>query len=285
LSGGLAAPLHPEVIAMLEAQRNSGARPRSEWTVEETRAAMLAGRAWQQAPPAGVPVRNAVAGGVPVRLYGAESAEALLFAHGGRFFSGDLESHDWPLRLLASLATVRICAVDYRLAPEHQHPAAVDDVVAAGRWLAAESDSILTGGDSAGGYLAAMASLALQPRRQLLIYPMLDPACDTDSYRDYWQGPWPAGEDMQRGWQLYQGPPVRAAAGPFPPTLLVTAGVDPLRDEALAFAAALRAAAVPVSAHHFSDMPHGFFTQTRLARSRELLTLLGKWLSQSAKVR
>jgi acetyl esterase len=269
---------------MLEAQRKTGARPRSEWTVEETRAAMRAGRSAQLPPPAGVPVRDAIAGGVPVRLYGAESAQALLFAHGGRFFSGDLDSHDWPLRLLASLAPVRICAVDYRLAPEHPHPAALDDVVSAGRWLAAEVDAIITGGDSAGGYLAAMASLALHPQRQLLIYPMLDPACDTDSYREYWQGPWPAGEDMQRGWQLYRGPAARAAAGPFPPTLLVTAGLDPLRDEALSFAAGLRAAAVPVTTHHFADMPHGFFTQTRLVRSRELIALLGKWLSQSAEV-
>ncbi len=266
---------------MIDTQRTSGARPRSALTVEETRAAMLAARAWQQAPPAGVPVRDVLAGGVPVRLYGAESAEALLFAHGGRFFSGDLASHDWPLRLLASLAPVRICAVDYRLAPEHTHPAALDDVVAAGRWLAAESEAIVTGGDSAGGYLAAMASLALQPRRQMLIYPMLDPACRTDSYREYWQGPWPAGEDMQRGWQLYQGPPVYAAAGPFPPTLLVTAGLDPLRDEALAFAAGLRGAGVSVTEYHFADMPHGFFTQTRLARSRELIALLAKWHSET----
>ena len=276
----LTAPLHPEVLAMLEAQRLAGARPRSELTVEETRAAMLAGRKWQLAP-VDCPVRDAVANGVPVRLYGSESAQALLYAHGGRFFSGDLASHDWPLRMLANASRRRICAVDYRLAPEHRHPAAIDDVLSAGRWLAGQADQLITGGDSAGGYLAALASLALRPMWQLLIYPMLDPGCGSASYKEFWQGPWPSGEDMKRGWDLYGGTAVTAESGSFPRTLLITAGTDPLRDEALDFAAGLRKNGVKVEAHHYADMHHGFFTQTTLSRSRELIALVAAELARS----
>lgn len=280
MSAELTAPLHPEVVAMLEAQRAAGARPRSELTVEETRAAMLAGRKWQL-PPVDCPVRDAVANSVPVRLYGPESAQALLYAHGGRFFSGDLESHDWPLRMLALAAKRRVCAVDYRLAPEHRHPAAIEDVLAAGRWLGGQTDGMIIGGDSAGGYLAALASLALRPLWQLLIYPMLDPGCGAPSYQEFWKGPWPSGEDMQRGWELYGGDAVTAASGSFPRTILITAGTDPLRDEALAFAAELRRDGTSVEAHHFADMHHGFFTQTVLARSRELIALIAAELART----
>jgi acetyl esterase len=273
-------PLHAEVLAMLEEQRLAGAKPRAQMTVEETRQAMLAGRKWQIDPPQSIPVRDAVANGVPIRLYGPESAQALLFMHGGRFFSGNLDSHDAPLRMLAAASNRWICAVDYRLAPEHRHPAALDDTLAAGRWLTGQTDKIVIGGDSAGGYLAALASLALKPRSQMLIYPMLDPAGNTGSYREFQQGPWPSGEDMTRGWELYGGSPVTPEMGAFPKTLLITAGVDPLRDEALTFAAGLRACGVDVESIHYPDMHHGFFTQTRLARSRELIVLLAAALAR-----
>jgi acetyl esterase len=272
--------LHAEVLAMLEEQRPEGAKPRSQMSVEETRQAMLAGREWQSEPPKNIEVRDAVANGVPIRLYGPESAQALLFTHGGRFFSGNLETHDAPLRMLAKASNRRICAVDYRLAPEHRHPAALDDTIAAGQWLASQTDKIVVGGDSAGGYLAALTSIELKPRLQVLIYPMLDPAANTESYREFQQGPWPSGEDMKRGWALYGGSPVTADDGHFPNTLLITVGVDPLRDEALAFAAALRARNINVEAIHYRDMHHGFFTQTRLTRSRELIALLAAALAR-----
>lgn len=263
---------------MLEEQRRSGARPRSLLSIEETRDAVLAGRRWQGAP-LDVPTRDTSANGVPVRLYGRESATALVFFHGGRFFSGNLDSHDAPLRLLAHLSGIQICAVDYRLAPEHSHPAAMDDAITAARWLAPQTSRLHIGGDSAGGYLAAATALAVPAAAQMLIYPMLDPACDTPSYQEFWRGPWPSGEDMRRGWQLYGGPAIRPDAGLFPATLLITAGIDPLRDEALSFAGSLRAQGVTVTAHHFADMTHGFFTQTLLTRSQELMRLLAASLS------
>ena len=275
----MSASLHAEVVAMLEEQRLSGGKRRAEMSVDETRQAMLAGRKWQIDPPLDVAVRDAVANGVPVRLYGAESANAMLFMHGGRFFSGNLDSHDAPLRMLAKASGRQICAVDYRLAPEHRHPAALEDCVAAGRWLKSRSNGIVVGGDSAGGYLAALASLELAASWQLLIYPMLDPACNTESYRQFEQGPWPSGEDMRRGWELYGGPPISTGIGQFPRTLLITAGVDPLRDEAIDFAADLRSRKVEVESIHYPDMHHGFFTQTRLTRSRELIALLAAALA------
>lgn len=267
---------------MIAAQRAAGGKLRSAMTVEETRNAMRLGRAWQEPPPE-VPVRDAVAAGVPVRLYGPESAQVLLFLHGGRFFSGDLETHDWPLRQLAGASGRRICAVDYRLAPEHPYPAALEDTLTAGRWLRSEADQLFVGGDSAGGYLAARACVPMAAARQLLIYPMLDPACDSASYREFHRGPWPSGEDMKRGWDLFgaNAPAVTARDVVFPPTLLVTAGVDPLRDEATGFAESLRERGVQVKLYDFPDMAHGFFTQTKLVRSRELMQRLALWLSRS----
>jgi len=266
--------LHPEVLALLEEQRASGSKPRSEMTVEETRQAMLAACRSQLPVNTNIPVRDAIANGVPIRLYGPESAQALLFMHGGRFFSGNLETHDAPLRMLAVATNRRICAVDYRLAPEHRHPAALDDALAAGRWLTSQTDKLVIGGDSAGGYLAAQAALELSPKLQMLIYPMLDPACDSESHREFRHGPWPNGDDMRRGWELYGGKLINAETGNPPPTLLITAGADPLLDEALHYANQLKSRNIPVESHHFPDMPHGFFTQTKLTRSRELLAIL-----------
>ncbi|MBM3785941.1 MAG: alpha/beta hydrolase, partial [Acidobacteria bacterium] len=251
--------LHPEVLAMLEASK--GARSRAAMSVAETRNAMLAGRAWQEAAP-DIPSRDGTVAGVPVRWYGPAVGPSVVFAHGGRFFSGDLETHDAPLRMLQARTGWRFCAVDYRLAPEHPYPAAVDDVLA----VAGEIQPDVVMGDSAGGYLAARA--AHLARAAVLIYPMLDPACVSESYRTYWDGPWPNGWDMRRGWRLW-GPAEPIDAPLAVPALVVTAGVDPLIDEGTAFA----------GEHlHFADMHHGFFTQTKLTRSRELIAALAGWL-------
>lgn len=240
---------------MLAAQ--VGGKSRAEMDVAETREAMRAGRRWQQ-EPASVVSEDAEVEGVRVRFYGAASPVTVLYFHGGRFFSGDLESHDWPLRDLAAQSGARICAVDYRLAPECPYPAAVDDALAVRNAL----KPAVVAGDSAGGYLAARA--ADGAKLAVLIYPMLDAACSSQSYKDFWQSPLPNGFDMHRGWQLWAGEP------PFPvvgaDTLLITAGHDALLDEALTLRAAEHV--------HYADMHHGFFTQTKLARSRELTALI-----------
>lgn len=251
-----------------------GAKPRSEMTIAETRAAMLGARRHQAAFEGPVAVADALANGVRVRLYGEESAGALLYFHGGRFISGDLDSHDWFCRELAGRSGCRVCAVDYRLAPEHQFPAAYEDGLAAADWLRGRADRLAIGGDSAGGALAAaMAGTGFA--WQMLFYPMLDATSD----QALAAGPWPNAADMRRGWRAYAphdetnplvSPLFVVDSGKFPPTYLVTAEVDPLREENLAFAARLRAAGVSVEHHDYPGMVHGFALMTGVfAQARE----------------
>lgn len=244
----------------------AGAKPRSEMTIAETRAAMLGARRHQAAFDGPVAVTDASANGVPVRLYGEPAAGALLYFHGGRFLSGDLDTHDLFCRELAGRSGCRVCAVDYRLTPEHRFPAAYDDGLAAADWLRGESDRVGVGGDSAGGALAAAIAVT-GFAWQMLFYPMLDATSD-QAVPD---GPWPNAADMRRGWQAYAAgeernpmvsPSFVADYRRFPPTYLVTAEVDPLREENLEFAARLRAAGVSVEHHDYPGMVHGFALMT-----------------------
>ena len=222
----------------------------------------------------------------PLRLYrpargsAAGPAPVLVFFHGGGWVVGDLDSHDHLCRYLAAEAGVAIVAVDYRLAPEHRFPAAFDDAVAATRWVARNAATldldaarIAVGGDSAGGNLAAGVALALRGElplaQQLLIYPAVDFTADNASLRDNASGymlttramdqfaDWYLGDPaLKRDWRAS---PARAAdhAGVAPATV-ITAGYDPLRDEALAYVETLRAAGVAVAARNYPDMIHGF---------------------------
>jgi len=245
-------------------------------TVAETRAAMRGARRFQRVVAQDLVVEDASANGVPVRLYGGPSARALLYFHGGRFLSGDLDTHDLFCRELALLSGCGVCAADYRLAPEHPFPAAFDDGVAAAEWLAGRVDWMAVGGDSAGGGLAAgLARSGAAFRWQMLFYPMLD----ARSRQAMPEGPWPNAEDMQRGWAVYAdgsredprvSPLLAADFGLFPPTYLVTAEIDPLRVENLAFAAKLRLAGVPLQHVDYADMVHGFALMTgEFAQARE----------------
>ncbi len=243
-------------------------------TIAETRAAMLGSRRHQFPFEEPVKLSDASAHGVPVRLYGDASAGALLYFHGGRFLSGDLETHDLFCRELAVRSGCRVCAVDYRLAPEHRFPAAYDDGLAAADWLRGETDRMAVGGDSAGGALAAAIAVT-GFAWQMLFYPMLDATSD----QAVPEGPWPNAADMRRGWQAYAaGDETNPMVSPlfvtdyqkFPPTYLVTAEVDPLREENLAFAARLKAAGVRVTHHDYPGMVHGFALMTGVfAQARE----------------
>lgn len=254
----------------------AGAKPRAEMTIAETRAAMRGARRLQRVVAPELMVEDGAANGVPVRLYGAWSAGALLYFHGGRFLSGDLDTHDLFCRELALLSGCGVCAVDYRLAPEHPFPAALDDGLAVAGWLAERVPWLAVGGDSAGGALAASVAAAVPGWRwQMLFYPMLD----ARSHQAVPPGPWPNADDMQRGWAAYAegqrsdprvSPLLTEDFGLFPPTYLVTAEVDPLREEDLAFAAKLRVAGVAVEHHDGKDMVHGFALMTaEFAQARE----------------
>ena len=230
------------------------------------------------------------AGDLRVRLYrprGAADAgplPVLVYFHGGGWTIGDLDTHDVVCRVLADLARCAVASVDYRLAPEHKFPAAVDDPVAATNWVAGEAARlgidarrIAVGGDSAGGNLAAVVALIARDSggpalaMQTLIYPATDMAADTPSHFRYGEGHlltrdailWFRGNYLRDGADEadWRASPLKARdLSRLPPAYVITAGFDPLVDEGRAYADRLQAAGVPVTYECFEGMIHGFVT-------------------------
>jgi acetyl esterase len=250
----------------------------------------------------GVPARELTipsdAGPIAARLYtpaGAPDRTPLLvFYHGGGWVLGSIDTHDNTCRFLAVEAGVRVLSVDYRLAPEHPFPAAVQDAVTAFRFavahaaeLGVDADAIAVGGDSAGGNLAAAvchvaaAEGGPRPNFALLFYPGTDASVRRPS-RDLF-GVGFSLTDVDIDWFLTQYIPDRALwsdprfsvlggerLADFPPVYLTVGGFDPLRDEVEDFGARLAAAGVPVVVHRHSGLLHGFVNYLGIsARSRE----------------
>jgi acetyl esterase len=226
------------------------------------------------------------AGQIPARHYRpatAEPAPLLVFYHGGGWTIGDLDTHDALCRLTCRDADVHVLSIDYRLAPEHPAPAAVDDAYAAFRWarehvgeLGAIRGKIAVGGDSAGGNLAAVVSQlarddgGLMPVLQWLIYPRTDCTAKTRSLTLFADGFLLTKADIDWFEAKYLGGSGVAPTDPrvsplladtlsgLPPALIATAGFDPLRDEGERYAAALRAAGTAVDLRSMGSMIHGF---------------------------
>jgi acetyl esterase len=238
-----------------------------------------------------VTTEDVSAGGVPARLYvpaeaGPDSA-LLVYFHGGGWVQGSVETHDPSVRLLASLSGVRVLSVDYRLAPEHPYPAAVEDAVAAYRWAASRFPGVplAVGGDSAGGTQAAVLALAARDDHelpdavfQLLLYPVTDVAAKSASYATYASGYLltEAGMDWFTdnyfpdglGKDEWRASPLRAEdLGGLPPAYVATCVPDVLRDEGEAYAARLHEAGVPVAVQRHGLL-HGFFNMS-VARSSQ----------------
>lgn len=216
------------------------------------------------------------------RLYHPAPDEILpvvLFFHGGGWVHGTLDTHD---RLCATLAVQAHCAVisvDYRLAPEHPFPAAWDDALMSLGWLKAQHkelgidpNRIALSGDSSGGNLAAALAQAVAGDpvivHQLLFYPALDGSCRAASFSEDHPG-FLSSAQMRWYWDQYapadlrddpRASPAAAAsiAADIPSATIITAGNDPLHDEGVAYAAALKAAGVPTSLHDYSGAIHGF---------------------------
>jgi acetyl esterase len=225
---------------------------------------------------------------VPVRVYrdAAPPAPVVVFAHGGGWTLGTLDSADDICRALARRGDCVVVSVDYRLAPEHPFPAALADVAAALSWtaevaqsLGGDPDSLAVAGTSAGGNLAAATALRVREfggpavDQQLLLYPMLDSDLERDSYREQADGPLLTRADVRWFWRQYRrdavdrhspfAAPVRVDdPSDLPPATVVTAGHDPLRDEGVAYADRLADAGVPVDHHHHPTMAHGFLSLT-----------------------
>lgn len=249
-----------------------------------------------------VPVRNVedleIDGAIPLRARHYEPPESggphplLVYYHGGGFTYGDLDSHDGVCRVLCRHAGAHVLAVDYRLAPEHRFPAAVDDARAALRWafenaarLGADSRRIGVGGDSAGGNLAAVVSqLAARgggpaPALQLLIYPATDMTTRHRSRELFREGFLLTDPEMDWYTDNYLGKSRTGAGDPraspllandlsgLAPAFVVTAAFDPLRDEGEAYAQALQAAGTPTTLRRFPGFIHGFVNAAGVSRT------------------
>ena len=217
----------------------------------------------------------------------------IVFFHGGGFVVGDLETHDAPCRLLCRHAGAHVLSVDYRLAPEHPFPAAVDDGRAALRWalahaaeLGADPGRVAVAGDSAGGNIAAVASWQAareggpSPVLQVLVYPATSMVGPTRSHElfgggflltrellEWFAAQYVAGADPSDPRLSVLG---AGDLGGVAPALVVTAGFDPLRDEGEAYAERLRDEGVPVVLRRFPGLIHGFFNAVGTSRvSRE----------------
>ena len=281
-------PLHAQTAAVLDAMRQLGAPPLHELTPEQGRTAYVAMRTVSKVQLH--EIRDIDAGGVKCRHYrttGQTPAPLLVYYHGGGWVIGDLESHDDVCRKLASQARCDVIAVDYRLAPEHPAPAAVDDCIAATKWIFANAKSlgidparVAIGGDSAGGNLSAIVAMhsGEKPVFQLLVYPATDMRMGQQSHKDNAQGylltadsmKWFIGHYLQGDEKKKLDPKVSpilssdADLKKSPPTLVITAEFDPLRDEGEEYAAKLASLGVPTSTVRFHGQIHAFFGMSEL---------------------
>ena len=270
---------HPQVQALLEAAARSPLPTLDKLPAFAARRLYIE-RCRTVAPtkPPEVQTRMLLApGDVPVRSYRpagvakTDALPALVYFHGGGWTIGDLDTHDVLCRELAAGARCEVFSVEYRLAPEHPFPAAVEDCLSATRFVSKLSKRIAVGGDSAGGNLAAVVALELRQALcfQLLIYPATDQNMQTESLqrngRDYLLTlplmerfranylPRPAD---YADWRA--SPALAKSHAGLPPAFVLTAGFDPLLDEGRQYAERLARAGVEVSYREYPDMIHGF---------------------------
>ncbi len=276
----------PCFAALLADRRNELRRPRAHISIDDIRRANAAFLRDIPRPPVHATadiVCEALGVRLLLRIYRPSNAAQLpliVFFHGGGFVLGDLETHDVLCRSIAIETGYTVAAVDYRRAPENPFPGPSADCYAALRWLASnaalldvDGDRIALCGDSAGANLAVAAALrarddGLAVRHLSLLYPMTDAGCDTASMHAFARGYLLTREAIQWFWELYLARPedaanpgasvLRANVERLPPTTVIIAEYDPLRDEGEAFTGHLRAAGVPAVARRYAGMLHGF---------------------------
>lgn len=229
-------------------------------------------------PGPAMPTEDLDPDGVPVRLYRPEGAVGtLVWFHGGGWCLGSLDEHDDFCRHLAAEAGVNVVNVEYRLAPEHPFPAGFEDAWTATRWAVDHVPGpVAVGGDSAGGNLAAAVALRARDQGgpplalQLLVYPAVDGELSYPSMRDNGEGYFLYAADVKWFWDHYAdghdrrdpylSPLYAADHAGLPPTFIVTAEYDPLRDEGQAYGLLLEKAGVPVEVRRWDGQMHAFFT-------------------------
>nr|AIW81354.1 putative esterase [uncultured bacterium TB303_p] len=278
----------PDVVAFLGFLNSLEGPKMHQVTPDVSRQMMLAMGPIAELPAGEVAVvRDLVipgpAGDIPARLYdNRESCGAgpvMVFFHGGGFVIGDLEVYHPYCAEVARQMDMPVISVDYRLAPEHPFPAASDDCEAATRWVAespAELGLDVTGlvlsGDSAGGNLTIVTAMALRDRPakvpvilQHPIYPAVSSSNDWQSMRDFAEGHLLTAEGMAWFYDHYKpdnsdyrGSPLDFDQTGMPPSLVVTAGLDPLRDQGAAYAEKLKASGVPTEYRNSEGTIHGY---------------------------
>jgi acetyl esterase len=311
--------LHPEVRALLEAMDAQAAPPLE--TLDPVTA--RAGRLEPMKALGGEPdvlgrvedLRIPGPGGdLPVRLYASEHGgfkPALIYFHGGGFVFGNLDTHDAVCRAIAKESGTVVISVDYRLAPEHKFPAAVEDSYAATLWvaqnaarLAIDPKCISVGGDSAGGNLATVAAMRCRDAggpalaSQVLIYPVTDlSSFETDSHRELAEGyfltraamTWFTGHYLPSAAHARHpeaSPLLAPELSGLPAALVITAEFDPLRDEGEAYARRLRQAGVSVTVSRYPGMVHGFVSMRGvLAGGRQAIQEVAEFTRSIAKSR
>lgn len=296
-------PIDPDAQNLLEMLKAAGRPPLYTVTPAEGRIAYLAGRALLEPPlPDVAEVRELAAPGaggpIPLRLYrgkgvAAGPAPALIFAHGGGWVIGDRDSHDYVCRKFANDAGCVVVSIDYRLAPEHKFPAAIDDSLAAARYIADQAQALgvdpkrlAVGGDSAGGNISAV--LALMARdgvapaivHQSLLYPAVDMGMTMASFNripeDYPLSPkvarWFRDQYVRNDKDCadWRASPLLASSHKgLASAFVLTARHDPLCDEGRAYAEKLEAAGVRVWHLDMNDQLHGFLTWGKVVRAAD----------------
>jgi acetyl esterase len=292
--------LHPHAKALLDMMIERGIPPTHTLSPAEARAFYRERRAVTQPdPPPIAETRELQAPGplgpIPLRLYHPQPAgerraapPVLVYFHGGGWVIGDLDTHDTLCRELAIGSGCAVLAVDYRMGPEHRFPAAVDDCIAATRWvrdhaaeLGVDASRLAVGGDSAGGNLATVVAISLRDagdlpvRFQLLIYPATDQRRGWPSHTSnaqgylltadtmaYFHDHYIADKAQDLDWRA--SPLLHPDLSRLPPALVLTAGYDPLRDEALQYSHRLTLAGNRCTHVLFERQIHGFITMGRV---------------------
>jgi acetyl esterase len=307
--------LDPDAAAVFKAFQETGRPPFETVSPSEARELYLQGRIvtnpeppeLKSVQPLAIPAPH---GSIPSRVYTPLKlrdanglAPCLVFFHGGGWTIGDLDSHDVVCRKVADEGQLIVVSVDYRVAPEHKFPAAVEDAATATSWIAdnakqfgIDASRLVVGGDSAGGNLAAVVAIWARDGNgpaiagQVLIYPATEAARTHPSHSEpetsillthsvtrwFYDNYLNSAADIHD----WRASPSRAKtlAG-LPPAYVLTAGGDPLRDEGDEYARRLKEAGVPVTYRHFAGQFHGFFTMGKLLQQANVAaTEIGAWL-------
>lgn len=303
--------LDPQVVLYLNKRAARGLPPTHTQTPDQHRAFLDRGP-FAQGPAVESFAEVAIpcAGGheIAARIYvpnASPDLPVLVFFHGGGWVCGNLESIDGSMRHLALASGHIVVASAYRRAPEHKFPQPLDDCFRAVEWAVenikrwgGDSARLSIGGSSAGGNLAAAVCLRWRDEErvpaictQVLVYPCLDPACDTQSYvtnatgyvlttpgmKWYWNHY--LRDETDRG-QAYACPLMAPSLSGLPPTLMLTGGYDPLLDDGRRYADALEAASVKVTYREYPGMVHGFFNQwNEIDMGLQSIRDTGAWLA------